>query len=82
MRVALTNSTIFADIIDRHDFVYSTRVPCWAKKMVAVDGFESSPVFSQIHDVLSASQTDRESAMKKVKAVFQFEVKVYLDFNL
>jgi hypothetical protein len=49
---------------------------CRAKKMVAVDGFESSAVFSQIHTALSASQADKESAMKKVKAVFQFEVKV------
>jgi hypothetical protein len=42
---------------------------------VAVANYESSAVFSQIHQGLSSSQPAREAAIKKVNAVFQFDVK-------
>ncbi|KAJ3367793.1 hypothetical protein HDU91_001086 [Kappamyces sp. JEL0680] len=42
---------------------------------VAVDGYESSAVFTQIHNGLSTSASNKETAMKKVKSVFQFDVK-------
>jgi hypothetical protein len=46
---------------------------------VAIDGFESSAIFAQIHSSLSGSAADKENAMKKVKSVFQFDVKVKIN---
>ncbi|KAI8901907.1 SCP2 sterol-binding domain-containing protein [Globomyces pollinis-pini] len=42
--------------------------------MVAVAGFDSSALFKQISDGLTSTPT-KETAIKKVKAVFQFDVK-------
>lgn len=43
---------------------------------VAEPGFTSSALFEQIESTLNSSPVQKETAMKKVKSVFQFEVKV------
>jgi hypothetical protein len=45
--------------------------------MVAVDGFDSSTLFSQIASRLQeASPAEKDAVLKKAKAIFQFDVKV------
>ncbi len=47
---------------------------------LAVDGFESSSVFTQIHAGLSsASDAEKEQFIRKAKAIFQFDIKVCLE---
>ncbi|KAJ3270392.1 hypothetical protein HDV01_007858 [Terramyces sp. JEL0728] len=43
--------------------------------MVAVTGYDSSAIFQQIEKGLAASPADKEAAIKKTKAIFQFDVK-------
>ncbi|KAJ3310294.1 hypothetical protein HDV04_005139 [Boothiomyces sp. JEL0838] len=43
--------------------------------MVAVAGYDSSAIFQQIEKGLSSSPADKDAAIKKTKAVFQFDVK-------
>jgi 3-hydroxyacyl-CoA dehydrogenase/3a,7a,12a-trihydroxy-5b-cholest-24-enoyl-CoA hydratase len=51
------------------------QIPFFLLMSVAEAGFVSSPLFEQIASTLSSSPEKKDAAIKKVKSVFQFDVK-------
>ncbi len=60
----------------------SASAPSATVSSVAVDGFESSAIFTQMKAAFSAaSAAEKEALLKKGKGIFQFDIKV-LHFSM